>query len=269
MKYIKFVVAAIAVASVCSCRVERHPYVEDAQRDSAMNILQTYEDVILPNDVLDIEVSSLNPEAVQVFNSYSGMVINSLGEVVRMQANYALSGFLVDQQGVIQFPVLGKLNVAGISRDSLARYIQQRVISEGYVNDPVVTVTLNNFRVTVVGEVKNPNQFHSEGARMTLFEALALAGDVTMYGRTDNVMVVREQNGTRQVGEVNLTSKDVFDSPYYYLRQNDIVYVEPTEKHKKEASRNENIPKYISATVSAAVAAVNIWRIAIQSARYR
>lgn len=269
MKYIKLSVVAIVVASLCSCRVERHPYVEDAQRDSAVNILQNYEDVILPNDVLGIEVLSLNPEAVQVFNNNVGAVINSKGEAVQMKADYALSGFLVDQQGVIQFPILGRLNVAGVSRDSLARYIRQRIISEGYVSDPVVSVTLNNFRVTVVGEVKKPNQFHAEGARMTLFEALALAGDVTVYGRTDNVMVVREQNGTRQVGEVDLSSKDVFDSPYYYLRQNDIVYVEPNKKRKKMASRNENVPKYISTTIAAMHAALNIYRISIRSARYR
>lgn len=118
-----------------------------------------------------------------------------------------------------------------------------------------------NFRVTVLGEVAHPKQLHVVGDRLTIFEALAMVGDITKDGKRENVSIVRSENGQQTVGTINLSSKEIFDSPYYYLKQNDIVYVEPSDLKKKLATRNERVPQYIALGVSSIVLVRTIWRI--------
>ena len=149
----------------------------------------------------------------------------------------------------------------GLTRDSLAHVIEHRLLSEGQVTDPVVEVKMMNFRVAVIGEVKAPQELHLTSDRITIFEALAMCGDITMDGKRTNVGVLREVDGVVTLGEIDLTSKELFNSPYYYLQQNDIVYVEPTKKKKRLASRDPDIPSYI--TLSASVAKL-IWRLSIR-----
>lgn len=253
-----------------SCGSKEIAYLSDAQRDSTVQIMSDYSCMIMPGDELMVEVNSVNPESVLPFNLQQ--LRASEGIRGSSQLNGAIGaggGYLVDEEGDIVFPMLGKIHVSGISRDSLSHLIQQRLIAESYVADPIVTVYLTNFRVTVVGEVKYPYQFHVIGDRMTVFEALALAGDLTIYGQRTNVAVVREQNGAFVVGYIDLTSKSMLDSPYYYLQQNDIVYVEPNDRKKKTAVRNTEWPKYVSTSVAAVAAARSIWRIITRKDRYQ
>ena len=133
-----------------------------------------------------------------------------------------------------------------------------------YVKDPTVTVTMPSFHVTVVGEVKEPQMIQVEGNRITILEALAICGDVTMDGLRDNVKVIRYEDGDPIVGEIDLTSASAFDSPFYYLKQNDIVYIEPTPQKKRIAYRNEDWPRYISMTASAvSIAYTLVYRMLI------
>jgi polysaccharide export outer membrane protein len=162
----------------------------------------------------------------------------------------AVTGYLVDAEGDIIFPVLGKMHVLGKTHSELAAEIERRLVSEGHIMDAVVTVKLMNFTVSVLGDVARPGQIVASGERMTIFEALSMVGDLTIYGQRHNVTVVREENGQRIIGEIDLTSKDVFKSPYYYLHQNDVVYVEPNMKRKKQAQRDPMTVTYISSAVS-------------------
>lgn len=252
----------LLLALLSSCSTGRElAYIADAQRDTAQAILTTYSTTIHPGDRLYIYVSSQVPESVVPFNEETNRAV-SIASTLRTQeqAGGAINGYLVDDKGRIVFPVLGEMMVAGMTRDSLSFEISSRLREEGYVSDAIVSVDLMNFRVTVVGEVHRPQELHVVGNRLTLFEALALCGDITLYGRRDNIVIVRQcptplatpegeapmpnRSATCIVGEVDLTSKAFLDSPYYYLHPGDIVYVEPDDLRERMARRDPNIPQY-------------------------
>ena len=162
----------------------------------------------------------------------------------------AVSGYLVNNEGDITFPVLGTVHVLGMTHAELAQELQRRLVSEGHILDARVTVRLMNFTVSVLGDVAKPGTIVASGERLTIFEALSMVGDLTIYGQRNNVTIIREENGQRTIGELDLTSKDVFESPYYYLHQNDVVYVEPNMKKKKTADRDPMLMTYITTGLS-------------------
>lgn len=247
------VISAIALMFVfASCSSHKElAYISDAERDSAQQILTTYAHTIHPGDLLYIYVNSEVMESVVPFNqethiealemSRLNMAGVSNGEqqisdTYKNRTQRQVTGYLVDEKGFITFPVLGKINVAGLQHDSVETIIQKRLISGEYVIDPVVTVSPMNFRVSVVGEVRIPKELHITGERLTIFEALAMCGDITDSGRRDNVVVMREVNGSVIPIEINLTQKALFNSEAYYLQQNDIVYVEPNDYKKRKSN---------------------------------
>ena len=264
----------VAALAACSCRSHEVAYLSDAQRDTAVAIMEQYATTILPGDQIYIHVSSLTPQSVIPFNQETHKVVmesnsldyldNTQRAVVDQSKNNVISesqktttevtGYFVTERGTINFPVFGEIMVAGITHDSLCRYIEQRLKGEGYVNDPQVSCRLMNFRVTVVGEVRNPQQIHVAGTRLTVLEALAICGDLTDYGQRNNLTVVRTENGVQTLGEIDLTKREMLDSPYYYLHNNDIVYVEPDKRRKRQAVRDPNWPRYVSI-------GVNVWSI--------
>lgn len=269
-RFLLFIVPLVVVLS--SCHTREMAYISDAQRDSAQAILANYNTIILPGDQLDICVECHVPQSTVPFNQKvllirhqrSGMVdadITSERHRVIFDSLQVV-GYIVNERGTIDFPLLGELSVVGITYDSLARYIEKRLVSEDYVFDPTVTVSLMNFRVTVVGEVNEPQQIRVEGNRLTIFEALAICGDITDYGQRENLTVVRTKDGVQEVGEIDLTKKEALESPYYYLQNNDIVYVEPTERKKRASDRDPNMPRYIAIGVSV----LNLIRTSVASA---
>lgn len=257
---------------VVSCHTKEMAYISDAQRDSAQEILSVYSATILPGDVLYIYVESKTPESVILFNQethnlqlegnsleYLDTTYRAITDQAKSNINQEMqnlvtevSGYLVSDKGTINFPILGNISVVGITLDSLQHYLEKRLVDDGYVLDPTVITKLMNFRVTVVGEVRNPKQIHIDGTRLTLLEAIAICGDLTDYGQRDNIAIMRYENGQRVLGEVDLTKKEMLDSPYYYLHNNDIVYVEPNKKKKRMSDRNDEIPRYIAIGVSVA-----------------
>lgn len=228
---------------------EEIAYVSDAKRDSAMAINSQFTNGIQANDLLNIYVESETPLATIPFNQETNKIAVSDGQVMNPGAT-AVSGYLVSNTGSIIFPVLGEIQVLGMSHAQLAAELQKRLREQGFINDAVVTVKLMNFKVSVLGDVARPGQIMATGERLTIFEALSMVGDLTIYGQRRNVMVLREENGVRTIGELDLSSKEVFNSPYYYLHQNDVVYVEPNMKKKKTASRDPMVMTYISAAIS-------------------
>lgn len=237
-----FLLAMIALA-VTSCRTsDKLIYLSDAQRDSATAILQQYSTIIMPGDELSVDIVSISPESLYQFyiRAYANGRRTS-GDIHDIRTN-----FIVSQGGTINIPLLGDIPAIGITTDSLAHDIEHRLKDGNFVDDPMVTVARTNFRVTVLGEVRKPTQINVEDNRITILEALAIAGDITSSGMRDCVRVMRENNGQQDIGTIDLTSRELLDSPYYYLQQNDIVYIEPDKNKKRRATYNPNIPAYIS-----------------------
>ena len=280
--FVKSVLVFCAIVSLLlsSCRSNQElAYISDAERDSAQAILTDYVSTIHSGDQLYIYVHSQTPESVIPFNQEThthAAEVNRLYNVdtthravrqvqERARQNYGdasrgVQGYLVGEDGTIIFPVLGKLVVAGLTYDSLSHLIEQRLISDGYLNDPVVTVSPMNFRVSVVGEVRRPQELHITGERLTILEALAMCGDLTIYGQRENITVVRSKKGMATPITIDLTKKTIFDSEVYYLQPNDIVYIEPNKLKKRRATVDENWPRYASFGVGLAAAIYNLSR---------
>ena len=204
----------------------------DAALPSNITIPQT---VISTSDLLSITVTSLSAKASADFNSpnvtYSDNVTGSTGGPVQV------SGYLVDADGNIQFPFLGTIKAAGLTSAALRTTITKAINERKLLVDPIVSVRHLNFRVTVLGEVGRPTVINVPSEKITLLEALGLAGDITVFGKKDNVLVVREEAGQKLVKRLNLNTSEIFSSPYYYLRSNDIVVVEPNKARVAGSSR--------------------------------
>ncbi|TAE32278.1 MAG: polysaccharide export protein [Cytophagales bacterium] len=198
----------------------------------------TYIPTIKPSDVLSIQVSSLNPEASVMFNPYTPM---SMASATRnsLQSNVnglpEAPGYLVLPDGQVDLPLIGIQKVGGLTVSDAAKLIREKL--KTYLKEPTVNVRNLTFRVSVLGEVARPSLFTVPNDQITLLEALSLAGDITIYGRRENVLVIREENGEKVFARIDLTSRDLFRSPYYYLHPNDVVYVEPGKARISNASQ--------------------------------
>jgi polysaccharide export outer membrane protein len=213
--------------------------------DYEQNILNRSTPVIQPGDLLSITVNSLSPESNILLNN--GVLLPTTGTslVSNEAARKASEGYLVDQSGAIQFPLLGRVVLSGLTREAATTKLTTELTTT--VKKPVVNISYLNFRITVLGEVTKPSSFIVSNEHVTLLEALGLAGDMTAYGRRENVLVIREKGGKRIITRLDLTNKDVFASPYFYLQQNDVVYIEPDKARSLQASsRAVNLPMYIS-----------------------
>ena len=257
--YIASLIAALLL-SACASH-EDYAYFSNVPRGKAFPINQTYSATVFVGDQLHIEVYSQTPESTQPFNQ----------EVVRMGNSQFLRdtlratntrGYLVGADGCIEFPLLGRVRVDGLTLDSVSHLLSNRLREGHYVDDALVETKIMNFRVTVIGEVKQPSQLHNDGTRLTIFEALAQCGDVTMYGLRTQVVVVRRGINGEMVDTIDLTRPEILESPYYYLQQNDIVFVSPNKKRRKTAYRNEDWPQYLAIGTSAvSLAYATIYRI--------
>ncbi len=240
MKYIKrstWFCATMLLLLISSCASQQDiTYLQGPAEGYAKPIEAPYEVTIKPDDLIAIMINSRDAELAQMFNL--PMVSYQTGTKVSGQ-NTVLP-YLVNQEGDIDFPQLGIIHVAGMTRSELAKYIKGELISQGLVNDPVVTIQYQNYQVSVIGEVNRPGCFQLSSDRITIFDALSLAGDMTIYGQRGNVKVIREDDGMRTVTEVDLRSIDVLDSPFYYLQQNDVVYVEPNKVRAGQSEINSN-----------------------------
>ena len=249
----------LAAALVCvavlftGCRSSKKiVYLQDVVPLKQQEIEQKYEVFIHNDDLLSIMVNSKNPELALPFNM--PLVSYQLGS--ESPGAQRVLGYLVDVNGYIDFPILGKLHVAGLTRLQLTEMIKERLISEDLIKDPIVTVQFLNYKISVMGEVSRPGSFNISSDRVTLLEALSMAGDLTIYGRRDRVAVIREKDGKRTILFHDLRSSDIFNSPCYYLQQTDIVYVEPNKVKAEQSGINQN--KSVGVWLSAASILVSI-----------
>ena len=228
MKNKFFLLFSLVLLASCSSRKEI-VYFQEAEKLDNMKSLMKFEPVIEVNDILSIKVSSLNDEVSAPFQMNSGKQQSGGGG----SQSQMPQGYLVDIDGDIQFPVLGKIPVANKSRSELEAFLTKEI--KAYVTDAVVAVRIINFRVIVLGEAGGQTVVPVENERMSIPELFASVGGITYDGQRKNILVIRESDGVRSVGRVDITSADVFSNPYYYLKQNDIVYVEPTLRKVKSA----------------------------------
>ena len=214
-------------------------YMQDAENGHIDTITVNRGIVIQPKDILTIIVTSKTPEAASPYN-LPMMSYQSGSTSASSSYSQRILGYLVDMEGNIDFPGYGVLKVAGMTREQLSEMIKLRFVSDGLIRDAVVNVEFMNFKISVMGEVRSPGMMNLNDDRITILEALAKAGDMTIYGRRDNVLVIRELNGIVQQYRVDLLSTELIHSPVYYLRQNDVVYVSPNNTIAARSRINEN-----------------------------
>ena len=249
-------VIALAIVSLNSCVTQKKlTYFQEITSASKDSINRRYvcqtEPIIKMGDALTITISALDQEAVLPFNLPT--VVSASPSSNTLSTTNSQQYYLVDEDGNITFPILGKLHVLGLKRTEIEDLIKDKL--EGQIVDPVVVVHLLNARVTVMGEVSQPGQYTMQNGRMTLADALACAGDLTPYGKRDNILITREVNGKLEFARLNLNSAEIFMSPYYYLQQNDIIYVSPNQVR---AVSSQNIGLWLSMVSTVASAATVI-----------
>ena len=243
--------------------VKNISYFQQLEQSTRMLSRAEYSAYIKPKDILSITVISSEPDASRRYNLVAPQLEASLGQI---QGQPVLQNYLVDDEGNINFPSLGKLQVKGLSTKELENLIDEQLKPFFTEEMPITTVRIMNYSVNVLGEVQRPGQFETHNGRMTILEGLAMAGDMTIYGRRDNVKVIREDvNGERIVYTLNFNDKDVFNSPAFFLQQNDVVYVEPNQSRanssKYGAAETYRIST-VSVLISLATMAISIIGIA-------
>ncbi len=230
-------------------------YFQDLPEEVLEEVVQPKQIVVQPEDKISIIVNCKDPQLSDLFNlpiithRVGQGEYSNLGSQSQQVLNYT-----VDLDGNIDFPVLGKLNIGGKTRAEIAEFVKEKLISEDLVKDPVVTVEFVNLSIAVLGEVKTPGRFSIDRDKVTILDAISRAGDLTIYGRRDNVLVMREEaDGKQMAYTIDLTSaKQIYSSPVYYLRQNDVVYVEPNSVRARQSTINGNNVRSTSFWISLA-----------------
>ena len=217
----------------------------DTLRYSSEAIKQTYTPTIQPGDLLSIVVGSLSPESDAIFNVPNQFTTTSMNYSSTGAGRSQSLGYLVDSEGNIEMPLVGKIRLQDLRTQAAADTVRKRLLA--FLREPTVTVRSLNFKVSILGEVARPAVYVIPDEKVTLPELIGLAGDLTIYGRRDNILLIREENGKREYVRLSLASRDLFDSPYYYLHKNDVVYVEPVKARMNLAdSRIQFMPLYVS-----------------------
>ena len=248
-KLISFIFAMSLLLAMTSCGSSKSvAYIQNSDSINYDNSRYLYDAKIMPKDQLTISVNTVNPEASLPYNlllqnSYTqGRILSTTGGT--------LMPYLVDNEGYINFPVVGRLKVSGLTKSECENMILEKIrpyMAE--TENPVVTVRMSSYSVSVIGEVARPGSFQVAREKITILEALAQAGDLTIYGVRDKVKLIREDaTGKKEIHTLDLTNANIVNSPYYYLQQNDIVYVEPNKVKAQNARVGNMTTLWFSAT---------------------
>ena len=250
-----FILGALLLASCATNK--RAAYIQQGQTDIPTAIEQDYQIRIKPLDRLTVTINSKDPELAAPFNAASSY--NSLNGLssYSSSSNGNLQILTVDKEGKIQLPIIGEIDCDGLTRNELAKKIENTIRENGMVHDPIVIIQFADVKFSVLGEVARPGQFSITKDRISLFDALAMAGDLTIYGQRENVALIREENGMRTVHYFDLKNPDILTSPYFYLQQDDVVYVTPNKYKAQAGEINQNRSFYIS-LVSVAVSVATL-----------
>lgn len=261
---LSFSIFALMILMLASCASSKKvAYFQNAVDGVVKRSEGLYDAKIMPKDILTITVSTTNPEAATPFNLTISNTLNATGQMY--SGSGVLQTYLVDNNGEIEYPVVGNIKVAGLTKNECQELVKSKIkafLAED--EDPIVTVRMSSYRVTIIGEVRSPGVIPVGTEKMSILEALASAGDLTIYGKRDNVMLIREEaNGQKTVHRLNLNDANIISSPYYYLQQNDIVYVEPNGVQAKNSAIGSSTTiwfSFVGIVTSVASLLVNILR---------
>lgn len=239
-------VLAVTSCLLFSCvNTQKATYFNNLHDTTLAAVKVDFEPVIQKNDILQINVSALNPQEAALYNLPNtftpGAAAGAGSSVVSVGGANPAAGFLVNQEGFIQYPVLGALKAAGLTKKALTDTIQHQLADRKLLVDPVVSIRFLNYRVTVLGEVARPSVVNVSSEKLSILEALGMVGDITVYGKKENVLLIREENGVRTTRRLNLNESAILSSPFFYLKPNDIVYVEPTKAKVSSAERSRQV----------------------------
>ena len=266
-----FVLAAAVCMLAASCSTttwKNINYLQDIQSDTTMSMAVNKGIIIQPQDQLSILVTCSNPSMAYIFNkSVMGRTDGSNEMKISNSSGNSIVGYTVDNEGNINFPQLGIIHVAGMNRWELQALIENELSESGLLKDANVTVEFLNFKITVLGEVQAPGTYAVTGDKITVFQAISLARDLSIYGQRNNIKVIREQNGERQIFTLDPRSSEIFNSPAYYLKQNDVVYVTPNEVKAGQSTINENTFKSASFWMSVGSVAITVVNLVISLSR--
>lgn len=249
MKIHSLLIIGLCAFLFSSCfSYKKVPYLQDAEVvNNLQKELPMYDAKIMPKDLLTITVNTTDPEAAAPFN-LTVQSSNNAARSTSLTGQSVLQQYLVSNEGTIDFPVLGSLQVSGLTKSEAENLIRQKLGT--YLKEtPIVTVRMSNYKISVLGEVAHPGMFTINNEKVNIFEALALAGDLTIWGKRDNVKLIREDAaGQREIINLNLNKADIITSPYYYLQQNDILYVTPNKTKAKNSDVGQSTTLWFSAT---------------------
>jgi len=238
-KAIKVLILLVVFTSCVSNKNVAYFQFDDINQKEVNNVYKT---VFKPDDLLQITISSEDIEATQPFNlptvSFSSTT-NAATGTPRQQS------YLIDSNGEIDFPVFGKLKLGGLTREQAIKLLKIKLAPD-YVKNPTVNISISNFKITVTGDVKQPGTFNIPNERVSVLDAIGLAGDLNISGRRDNVMIIREIGSEKNIYKIDLRSKKALTSPVFYLQQNDVIYVEHNNAKIQSASYNQNTGLFIS-----------------------
>lgn len=242
-----FIVLAVLALTLGSCGSSKKiAYFQNADSLNYAASKGLFDAKIMPKDLLTITVSTTDPKAATPFNLSVTNTLNATGSL--STGSVALQTYLVDNDGFINFPVVGRLKVGGMTKRQCENYICEKILPYmSKTENPIVTVKMASFKVTVAGEVKSPGVFNVDQEKISVIEALARAGDLTIYGKRGNVLLIREDStGEKSVHRLDLTDANLINSPYYYLQQNDYLYVEPNSVQAKNSAIGSSTTIWLS-----------------------
>ena len=226
----------LIIVTLSSCTAyKKLPYLTEAELLSSQELAKSagnYEAKVMPKDILSIIVSTPTSAASADFNLTYSTASDAIGAgASTTNASAGVQDYIVDNDGYINFPIIGKLKVGGLTKGQLEQKLHDELYPKYMTEEPIINIRFQNYKVTVLGEVNKPGVYASENEQMTIFDALALAGDLTIYGKRDNVMLIREKaNGEREVRRIDLQDKNLLlDNSTYYLQQNDKLYIQPNK----------------------------------------
>lgn len=254
------VVSAVAALAVSCAAPTSISYFQDADAHGLSQPVQENHIRLRPEDKVAIIVNTSNDQLTNLFNlPYISQRLGGVSQSVSSNYSQAVSGYTVDESGDIDFPVLGKIHVEGLTRPELATCIKEALVSRDLVKEPVVTVEFMNLTVSVMGEVNRPGRYAIEKDKLTLLDALSMAGDLTIYGNRENVKVLRLVDGKQVSFKVNLCdAQSVFSSPVYFVQQDDLIYIEPNEMRARQSTVNGNNVRSTSFWISVASLAASV-----------
>lgn len=256
-KYFLAIFFVIFIFSSC-VDTRKVAYFMDVQDSARIASKSGLVPVIQKKDMLSIAVSSLSNEATVIFN----MPNLPITPASTSSNNYQTAGYLVGEDGTIKFPMLGNIQAAGLTQKELENNITKELIDKKLLFDPIVTSRFLNFRVTVLGEVNHPGVVYAPSEQISILEAIGDAGDLTIYGKRDNVILIRQEGGEKLVKRLNLNSSKILQSPYYFLKSNDVIYVEPSkEKITSTSITQQRLPIILSGLSLLIILLTNVFKL--------